>query len=103
MAALGRVIAQFLIASFIDVLGSLVGRVMLAAGIGVVSYFGMDTSLAFFKSGVIASFSSLPSSIVGLLGLMNVGSCISMVFSAMVMRMAFSGMTSGAVKRFVKK
>jgi hypothetical protein len=51
---------------------------------------------------VVTAFTALPSEVVGILSLMQVGSCISMVFSAMVMRMTLQGVASGS-KQFVKK
>lgn len=103
MIWLGPLIAQATGGVLLAIAGSLVGRVLTALGIGAVSYVGVDLSLSYFKTAVVSSFSSLPPSIVGLLSLMQVGSCISMVFSAMLMRMTYQGLSGGAIKSWVKK
>jgi hypothetical protein len=87
----------------LNIAGSLIGRALTALGIGVVSYVGVNTTLTFFKNNFVTSAGSLPANIVGILSLMQVGSCVSMVMSAMVMRMTLQGMTSDTVKKWVKK
>lgn len=98
-----QLIAGAIGGSLLNIAGSLIGRVLTAVGIGVVSYVGVNTTLTFLKNGVISSFNGLPSNVVGILSLMQVGSCISMVFSAMLMRMTLQGLTSDTIKAWVKK
>jgi hypothetical protein len=86
----------------LSIAGSLVAQVLVGLGVGVVTYNGVDTAISFLKTNVVTAFTALPSEVVGILSLMQVGSCISMVFSAMVMRMTLQGVASGS-KQFVKK
>lgn len=87
----------------LNIAGSLVGRVLTAIGIGAVSYVGVSSSLTYLKSNMITAFQALPPNVLGLLSLMQVGSCVSMVFSAMVMRMTLQGLSSDTMKGWVKK
>lgn len=82
--------------------GSLVAQVLVALGVGVVTYTGVDLAISFLKTNAVTAILGLPPQVVGLLALMQVGSCISMVFSAMVMRMTLNGVAAGS-KSFVKK
>jgi len=103
MGWLAGLIAQFMGGALLNIAGSLVGRVLTSIGVGVVAYTGVDMTLAYFKDQAVASFGGLPSNVVGMLSLMQVGSCVSMVFSAILMRLTIQGMTSGTVKGWVKK
>lgn len=81
---------------------SLVGKILLALGIGVATYTGINTSLTWLKSSAVSALLGLPPQVVGMLSLMRVGSCISMVFSAILIKLALDGLTSGNLKKWVK-
>lgn len=83
---------------FLAIINSSVGQVLLALGIAAVTYTGVDTSLAFFKTMAIQHLSALPPAVFGMLGVLKVGQCVSMVCSAVVMRMSISGFKSGSMK-----
>lgn len=86
--------------------GSLVGRVLVSLGLGYVTFSGINTLLDFAKNQLVGALTGLPADAVGLLTTMRVGVCISMVFSALLMRLALNGLTSvasGSVTRMVQK
>lgn len=83
--------------------GSIVGQVMLSLGIAVVTYAGFDTTLTWLKGQAVSAFVGLPSEMIALMAYMKIGSCISMIFSAIVVRQTLSGITSGTFKRWVTK
>lgn len=87
----------------INLVGSLVGRVLVALGIGLVTYTGVSSSLDFLKSQAISSFASLPAEMMAIIGLMKVGVCISIVTSAITARLVLNGLTGGTFKRWVHK
>ncbi|MGB6101697.1 MAG: DUF2523 domain-containing protein [Comamonas sp.] len=95
LAALGGVL--------INLVGTIVGRVMIALGIGVVTYTGMNTTLGWLKAQALASIQTLPPEVVGLLGLLQVGTCISIVTSAMAARAVINGISGDTFKRWVLK
>ena len=82
--------------------GSLVAQVLVGLGVGVVTYAGTDVAIGWLKSSAVTALLGLPGEVVGMLSLMKVGSCIAMVFSALLIRMTISGIASGA-KSFSKK
>ena len=89
--------------ALISVATNLVSRVLAALGMGVVAYTGMTATLGWLKTNVAASFTSLPPVAVGILSLMQVGPCVSMLCSAILIRLTFMGMTSDTVKSWVKR
>ena len=92
-----------LLGGLINIAGTLAGQVLIALGISVVTYTGVDTTLTFLKDGALSSIQALPAGVPALLSYMKVGVCISILSSAMVARMTLTGLTSGAFKRWVHK
>lgn len=86
----------------LGIAGSLAAQVLVGLGVGVVTYMGVDTAIGWLKTSAVTAFLGLPSQVVGMLSLMKVGSCVSMVFSALLIRITLSGIASGS-KQFVKK
>lgn len=87
----------------INLVGTLVGRVLVALGISVVTYTGIKASLDYLQSQAVGSFSSLPSGAMEIISLMRVGQCISIVTSAIAVRLMLDGLSSDTFKRWVYK
>lgn len=91
-----------LLGGLVQIAGTLVGRVLLSLGIGFVVYSGVDAALdtvkalAFDKLGTVASFGP---TLVELVGVLQVGTCLNIVFSAYAARLVLAGVTGGALKR----
>lgn len=86
----------------INIAGSAVAQVLIALGLAVVTYTGVDTVLSTLKAQTLDAFTGLPADLVALLSFLKVGVAISIITSAVAVRMGLQGMT-GAVKRFQKK
>lgn len=99
MPWLGAIIAG----AFLNIIGNLVGRVLVALGMGVVTYTGLSVTINWLKAGAVSAFIQLPAQVVGMLSLMKVGSCVSMVISAILIKLTLNGMSSDAIKSWVKK
>jgi hypothetical protein len=91
-----------LLGGLINIAGTLAGRVLIGLGISVITYTGLSSSLGWLKSSAVAAFSGLPAQVVGMLSLMKVGSCISMVVSAILVKAALDGLASDTMKRWTK-
>lgn len=87
----------------INLVGTLAGRVMIALGVSVVTYTGVSTTLDFLKAGAIGAFGGLPAEMMGLIGFMKVGICISIITSAIAARALISGISGDSFKRWVLK
>lgn len=96
MAAIVAVLWNGLLA----ILGSVVWQAIIALGVGIVTYQGADTSLDYFKNLAVTNLTALPPGVLGLLGYMKVGKCVSMICSAIVMRMTAQGLKAGASKQW---
>lgn len=93
----------WLLGGLVAVVPTLAGQALIALGIGVVTYTGVDASLGWLRSLAVGYFTSLPPVILGLLSLMKVGVSISMISSAVAVRMGLNGFSSGTFKSWVKK
>lgn len=99
---MGQVVA-FVIGMVMQILPSFLGKALAALGIGVVTYSGFKVTLDWLKSQAVSSFSALPPEVIGMLGVLKVGECISIVCSAMIARLVMNGLQSDKVKRWVTK
>lgn len=92
-----------LLGGLVEAAGTLVGKVLISLGIGYAVFTGVDTSIAWAKDAVLAGIGGLPATAIQVAGLLKIGVCISMLFSAITMRLLLQGLTSGAIKRMVVK
>lgn len=87
----------------INLVGTLVGRVLVALGISVVTYTGLAFTLDALKASAIAAFVGLPPGEFSMLGVLKVGQSISIITSATMARLVIQGLTGDAVKKWVLK
>ena len=87
-----------LLGGLVNVAGSVAGRVLVAMGLSLVTYQGVDTVLSKLKADAVSALLGLPPDLVSLLSYMKVGVCISIIASAVAVRMGLSGL-GGVVKR----
>jgi len=85
------------------VTGSIVGRVLTALGISTVTYKGISTTLDWFKDRMLDALEGTPEKILSLLAYMKVGTCINIIITAIMLRLAVKGMTGGSLKKWVLK
>jgi hypothetical protein len=92
-----------LVGGFISAAASMAGRVLIAIGFGIVAYTGISTLLDTLKAQAISNLNSVPSDIIGIMGLMKVDVSLSIIFSAIATRLLIMGLTSGVIKKMVLK
>ena len=85
------------------VLGSLVGRVLLALGISFVTFVGLSVGVDAIKSAAIGSFGGLPSDVLGLMGYLWVDKAITTVFSAFTASLAIKLASGNSITKMVMK
>ena len=93
-------IVSLLLGGLLMLLESIVGRILVALSVGVVTYTGLHASLDYFKSTFLTSIASTSSDIAGLLGTLKLDVCFSMFVSAALVKFAVNGMTSGSFSKF---
>lgn len=95
-----------LFGGLVQVAGSLVGRVLLSLGISYLVYTGVDAALSGMKQQAFAALSSATSfapQLSAFVGVLQIGTCLNIIFSAWAARLALAGMTSGTIKKMVVK
>lgn len=92
-----------LLGGLVSAAGSLVGRVLIALGVGFVTYQGLDVTLTFIKTQTLNTISTLPPEVFQIASTLQVGTAINILASAYVAKMTIAGLTSGAVKKMVWK
>ncbi len=91
-----------LLGALAGAIGHFVGRVLISLGLGYVAFQGVDTSIGWAKTQVVTHLQALPADAVALLGVMKVGTCVSILCSALVVRVTIAGIVGGA-KRLAPK
>ena len=92
-----------LIGGLVQAASSLVGRVMVALGVGYVAYTGIDVALDAAKAQFFSAAAGLPPEVYGMLGVLKIGTGVNIICSALVARLVLNGLTSGTIKRMVVK
>lgn len=80
--------------AFIAALPGIIGRIALALGISSVTYTGFSMVVGSFKDDLIARFSNLPVLTLDILGVLQVGAAVNIIFSAFLAKAAISGYSS---------
>ena len=97
------VIAASLIGGLISVTGTIVGRVLVALGVGVVTYTGVQAGIDSLLANLDSAIAGVPADILGLLGFMRVGQAMNIIISAMSARMLLNGLQGDTIKKWVLK
>jgi len=96
-------IIAWIIGGFVASAGTLVGRVLISLGLGYAVYSGIDTSLTFLKNQFVSGMGGLPVMALQLAGMLKLGPCVSILLSALTVRLVIQSMTGGSIKRMVQK
>lgn len=92
-----------LLGGLVEIAGSLAGRVLLSLGFGFVTFTGTNTTISWAKSQALGALSGLSAQMLGLLAYMKVGEAISIVFSALLVRLLLQGLSAGgSISKLVK-
>jgi hypothetical protein len=91
-----------LMGALATMMASLIGRAILALGIGFVTYTGTMVVLTSMESALMSSVGALPADLIGLLGYLWIDKAITVIFSSVAASVAIRGI-GGTVKRAVLK
>lgn len=73
-------------------LPEIVKRVLISLGIGVATFTGMTSLLGVVKAQAFQSLSSMPSSVVNIIGILNIDTAFSIVMSAYAIKLTMRTM-----------
>lgn len=86
------------------IVGGIVARSLVALGIAFVVYYGVYEALELIQDQVKAHINALPQTVVSILGLLQVGKALTILFSCMFANMVINGITGGeGLKRMIFK
>jgi hypothetical protein len=87
----------------LNLAASLAGRVLIALGFGAVTYAGVSVTLDWLKARALDAFVGLSAQILGILSMLKIGEAISILFSALLVRLLLNGLSAGgSISRLVK-
>ncbi|WP_382155138.1 DUF2523 domain-containing protein [Hydrogenophaga sp. ANAO-22] len=92
-------LAGWIVAGLASGVGQIVAKTLVTLGIGYVSYTGLDALITLNEAQILTLIQTLPPTAVQLLGVLKVGTCIRIVFSALMMRATLFGLNEGVIKR----
>jgi hypothetical protein len=73
-----------------------VTRLFLALGLAYVTYQGLDTLLSNIQSQIQSDYGSLSASVFAIISMCGADKAISIIFSAIAIRMVYNGVVGGA-------
>lgn len=77
--------------AFLSILPSIIGRILVAIGISAITYTGFSLALDSYKSDIFSALGATSPTILQVMGVLNVGTAINILFSAMAARAAYEG------------
>ena len=103
MAAPAAFLIPAIAGALVSIVTSLVGRILLALGMGVISYTGINASLNVFKTYFSNAVGSAGYNLAGLAGVLQLDVCLSIFIAAGLARLVINGATNGTIKRLAMK
>jgi len=92
-----------LLSGLITIAGHVAGRVLIALGIGVVTYTGLGATTDWLTSQALSNLQALPADLLAIIAYLKVGSFINIIASAIAVRFVLQGLTGDALKQWVLK
>lgn len=86
----------------LGIAGGFVGKILAALGIAFITYYGVYEALEFVQDQVKNHIHRLPADMVAILGLLQVGKALTILFSCMFANMVMNGITGGSsIKKMI--
>jgi hypothetical protein len=100
-AVLAGGVATAIVAGMASGAMQIVLKVLAGLGMGYVAYQGADLLVTQNEEQVLLLISTFPPLVVTVLGVLKVGVCLKIVFSAMIMRLTIFGLNQSVIRRMV--
>ncbi len=91
-----------LLGPLLSLTGNFVGRVLLSLGLGFITYQGINAGLQWILQAITANLASVNGIIAGIMGVLRVDQVITILLSAVAVRLTMTGIVEGG-KRLVNK
>lgn len=89
----------WIVAGLASGIGQIIAKGLISLGIGYVSYTGISLLVESNEQQILTLMQQLPPVAVQLIGVLKVGTCVRIVFSAMIMRATLFGLNNDQIKR----
>lgn len=89
----------WIVAGLFSGVGQIVAKTLASLGIGYFTYTGMNALVDLNQEQIIRLLNALPSTTVQLIGVLKVGVCLNIWFSAFVIKMTLYGLNSDVISR----
>ena len=89
----------FIVAGLASGVGQIVAKTLVSLGVGYVTYSGLSGLIDMNEAQILTLIQTLPPTAVQLLGVLKVGTCLRIIFSALVIRATLFGLNEGVIKR----
>lgn len=98
-AVIATGLAGALVAGLASGAVQIVLKVLAALGFGYLTFTGVDMLVTQNETQVLQLLGNLPPLAQQLLGVLQIGTCIKIIFSALVLRLSVAGLNAGVIKR----
>lgn len=89
--------------AFLALLPTVVGRVLLALGIGYLSYRGINEAFTIARETLFQNLTGLSAVTLQLAGVLQIGTAINILTSSYLAKLAVAGIINGVVTKMVFK
>lgn len=87
----------------VNIAGSLVGRVLLALGVGYVTYSGADKSIQWIFQMIKDNINAMPPEIIQVIGFFWIDKAVSLIFSAITAALVIKMAGSDTITKMIIK
>lgn len=92
-----------LLVGFASVVSSVAFQVLIALGIGFVTFTGISVGLTSLHDFAVSQWTALPVAVLQVLGLVKVDQALNLIISAAAARFTLQGLTGGGIRKLVWK
>ena len=85
-----------------SIAGPVAVRVLLALGVGVATFTGLDVAVTYLKDTIVTGASGLAPVLVQFAGILRFDVAVNLIFGAITARLTLQGL-SGVINKFVLK
>lgn len=89
--------------AFLAMLPTMAGRVLLAVGIGYLSYRGINEAFTIARDTLFNNLSGFSTVTVQLAGVLQIGTAINIITSSYLAKLAVAGIVNGVITKTVFK
>jgi len=92
-----------LLVGMASVLSGVAFQVLIALGVGFVTFTGISVALTALHDFAAAQWGALPTAVLQVMGLVKVDQALNLIISAAAARFTLQGLTGGGIRRLVWK